>query len=356
MNQATDETRQQKKRYLFSILFLIVLIAATITVLLTKYKFNDLLIAIRNVNKWYFCIGILMMLIYIFFEGAATKRIFHSMNQKISLRDNFVYSAIDYYFCSVTPSASGGQPMVAYYMHKDHISISHASLTLLINTALFKIVLLLLSIFSLIFSYSFIFTNPLIAVLFFVGFVINVGLIYLCFLAAFRRDKVESIGKRLIFLFAKWHFIKDPLKSLRRFFHKMEEYQEGAALIRKNPKDFFLAMVYNLVQRISFFSILYFVYLSFLPVYPEISGYCYFHLFSIQILVTLCVDSLPIPGGVGISEYLYFLLLSPIFTQNDTDLVGSALIVTRIMNFYFPLLFTGLITIIKQILSMRKTN
>lgn len=108
-----------------------------------------------------------MIFIYIFFEGVAMKRIFKAMNIEVSSANNFVYSAIDYYFCAVTPSATGGQPMVAYYMAKDKISVTHSSLTLLINTALFKIVLLTLSIVAVFVCHEFVFSHPLIIVLYF---------------------------------------------------------------------------------------------------------------------------------------------------------------------------------------------
>lgn len=346
--------RPGKKKYVLSILFLIILIVITFIVIFTKYSIKELFDVIRNINIRYILFGILMIFIYIFFEGVAMKRIFKAMNIEVGVLDNFVYSSIDYYFCAVTPSATGGQPMVAYYMAKDNISVSHSSLTLLINTALFKIVLLTLSIAGLIICREFVFSHPVIISLYFLGFAINIGLILLCFMTAFKRNWVERGGKKLIMILNRLHICKNPISKIRKFQIKMDEYEQGAKLIKQNPKHFIVALGYNFVQRIVFFSISYFVYISFFKAYPEIKGFNYFELVSIQVLVALCVDSLPLPGGVGISEYLLILLLGSIYQQNGVDILPSAMILTRVFTFYIPLIVTGIIVVIKQISELRK--
>ena len=135
---------------------------------------------------------------------------------------------------------------------------------------------------------------------------------------------------------------------------KMDEYEAGAKLIKQNPNQFVIALLYNFIQRIAFFSISFFVYISFFKSYPEIKGFSYFDLVAIQVLVALCVDSLPLPGGVGISEYLYIILLGTVYQRNGVDILGSAMILTRVFNFYIPLIVTGIIVVIKQILELRK--
>lgn len=354
MEENTEVKRPGKKKYVLSILFLVVLVVATCIVIFTKYSIKELFQVVKNIDIKYIILGTLMIFIYIFFEGVAMKRIFKAMNIEVSSANNFVYSAIDYYFCAVTPSATGGQPMVAYYMAKDKISVTHSSLTLLINTALFKIVLLTLSIVAVFVCHEFVFSHPLIIVLYFLGFVINIGLILLCFMTAFKRNWVEKAGKKLIMLLVKLHLIKNPLTTVKKFKIKMDEYEAGAKLIKQNPKQFVIALLYNFIQRIAFFSISFFVYISFFKSYPEIKGFSYFDLVAIQVLVALCVDSLPLPGGVGISEYLYIILLGTVYQRNGVDILGSAMILTRVFNFYVPLIVTGIIVVIKQILELRK--
>ncbi len=356
MNETQEVKKPGKNKYILSIVFLIALIVATCVVIFTKFDIKEVWSVVKRVNILYILIGTMMIFVYVLFEGLAMKRVFKAMGINVSVKDNFAYSAIDYYFCAVTPSATGGQPIVAYYMSKDKISFSHSSLTLLLNTALFKIVLLVLSIIAICVCHEFVFSHPIIIVLYFIGFLINIFLILLCFMTAFKRDWVERLGKKLIIFLHKIHIIKKPVSSIRLFRGKMDEYEEGANLIKQNPKQFTIALIDNFVQRIALFSVGYFVYISFFKMYPEIKGFNYLELLSIQVLVSLCVDSLPLPGGVGISEVLYLLLLGSIYQQNGVDILASAMILTRVVSFYIPLIITGIIVVCKQIMVIRMSK
>ena len=350
------EKKKVKIKYILSILFLILLIVVTFVVLFTKYSFNELMMVIRVVDFKYVFIGVLMIFVYIYFEGVAMRELFKAQKIKVSRKANFLYSAIDYYFCSITPSCSGGQPMVAYYMKKDNINLTNSTLVLLINTALFKIVLIILSLISAICCHNLLFRYPILVVLFIIGLIINVFLITLCFLVAHKRVWVESVGVRFIFLLSKLHIIKNPITISKNFIRKMDNYEKGALLIRTNKKEFYLALLYNFIQRIAFFSISYFVYMAFKSKFVELSGYGFIELFSIQVIIALCVDSLPLPGGVGISEYLYVLVFGIVYEVGDSSFVASAMLLTRAINFYVPLIVTGIFVVVKQLINIKTHN
>lgn len=336
-------------KYVLSFLFLALLIGITFVVIFNKYEFKDIYNVIKSVDIKYVLIAITMILIYILFESCATKTILSSLGIKSSLFHNIEYSSVDYYFCAITPSASGGQPMVLYYMSKDRIPITHSSQTLLINTALFKIVLIILTLVSIIFSRSGLLNSNLLILLLVFGFVINAVIITVCFLGSFKNEWVERIGKRIILLLAKIKLVKHPLRLFRKFTTKMEEYAKGAELLRRNKLKFFFAFIFNMIQRVALFSIAYFIYLSFLKPYPQLKGFNYIDLFAIQVIIAMAVDSLPLPGGMGISEYLYSVSFETIYLLVDSHCVASAMLLTRAVSFYIPLILTSLIVVIKQI-------
>ncbi len=68
-------------------MFLVILFIITTVIPFWKYILSDLVLAIGSVNKWCLLIGIVMVLIFLFFEGAIMKKSFHSMNRKSSMRD-----------------------------------------------------------------------------------------------------------------------------------------------------------------------------------------------------------------------------------------------------------------------------
>ena len=351
-----DEPKKPKRlKYILSILFLVALIVATLIILFTKYDINEILKNLEGLDIKYIIIGIMLMFVYILFEGIAMKIILRALGERVSVWDNFVYSAIDYYFCAVTPSATGGQPMVAYYMKKDKVPLAKTTLVLLINTALFKIVLMTLSIIAVICCYEYVFDSVLMTVLFFLGFAINIFLVFMCFLGAFNRRGVEKLGNWLIIFLRRFRIVKKPLGARRLLRVKMDEYQEGGRLILKHKGHMALALGANFIQRLSMFAMSYCVYLAFLPILPaEYASFGFINLFAIQVIIALSVDSLPLPGGVGISEFLYLSLFGVIY--GTEMMVASAMMVTRAVSFYIPLIVTMLIFIGKHVSVLLKSR
>mgnify|MGYP002623717543 CR=1 FL=1 len=346
--------KRKNLKYVLSILFLIALVVTTIILLATRYNFGEMMEIVGSLNYWFLILGVAMIFIYILFEAIAMKILLKTINLNESLWHNVEYSAIDYFFCAVTPSATGGQPMVMYYMKKDGVPIAETTIILLMNTALFKIVLMILSIVALIAYPGYILATPLIAILFFLGFAFNLFIVIMCFLGAFKRRAVQNLMEKIIRLLHKMKIVKNLDLVLALVEEKMNDYEKAANLIKAHKGKFFLAFLANLIQRMAMFSMTYCVYLSFLRPYPDLVGHGYFEMMAIQVIIALSVDSLPFPGGVGISELLYIQLYEIIY---ETEImVGSVLIVTRALSFYIPLLVTMLIFIYKHISTMVKSS
>ena len=101
------EKSRKNKKYQWSILFLFLLIIITFSVIFLKYDIREIFECIQEVNYLWLGLGILMIFLYIYFEGVAMRQIFKTMEIQTTRRSNFMYSAIDYYFCAVTPSEIG---------------------------------------------------------------------------------------------------------------------------------------------------------------------------------------------------------------------------------------------------------
>ncbi len=346
-NTKKPKVKHKNLKYILSLVFLGALIAVTIIVLATRYNLGEVFEVIGTVDYTFLVLGVSMILLYIFFQGVATKLLFKTINRSVGLWPNVEYAAIDYYFSIITPSATGGQPMVMYYMKKDGISVAESPIILLMNTALYKIVLMLLSLIALIMYPNYVTSKPLLLGLFIFGFAFNFIIVFLCFLATFRRKSVQKLGELIIKLLHKMHIVKNYDLIMCLFNKKMDEYEQAANLIKQNKLKYFGAFMANLLQRVSFFMVSYFVYLSFCKPYPEIANFNFFNLMSIQIIIAISVDSLPFPGGVGISEILFIYLYE--FIYGTEALVLSAVMVTRALNFYIPLLITMSIFIYKHV-------
>lgn len=61
-----------------------------------------------------------------------------------------------FFFSSVTPSASGGDPMQMYYMKKDGLPLGHSALAILTEFSSFQFITIIFAIISFLFNYRFI--------------------------------------------------------------------------------------------------------------------------------------------------------------------------------------------------------
>ncbi len=334
--------KRVKKRYIFLILFMVLLITVTFIVLLKDYDLEELVEYIKNADKKYLLMAMAMPIIFLSLQSLSTQSIQRRLDCKNGFYNNLNYAAVDFYFCSITPCATGGQPLAIYYMSKDDIPISKSTIITLLNTATYKLVLIFLGIIALIFSRNLIFGSKIILpILFFIGLVINSGLCFLCFSGIYAHDIIFKLGCKIINLLHRFKIVKDLERTKANFEFKIKEYAKGGEFIKKNPLVFAEVFGYNLIQRVAFFSVAYFIYRAF--GYTE---YSFITLLCVQVIISIAVDSLPIPGGIGMSEGLLLVIYNKIY---ELSFIMPAMILTRFFGFYLCLLISGILIIINQI-------
>ena len=68
-------------------------------------------------------------------------------------------------------------------------------------------------------------------------------------------------------------------------------------------------------------------------------------------MISVAVDMLPLPGGMGISETLFLAIFEPIF---GPELVLPGMIVCRGISYYTQLLISGIMTGAAQVVFRKK--
>ena len=64
---------------------------------------------------------------------------------------------------------------------------------------------------------------------------------------------------------------------------------------------------------------------------------------TLQAMISVVVDMLPLPGGMGISENLFLQIFLPIF---GSALVLPGLVISRGISYYTQLLLSAVMTIV----------
>lgn len=328
--------QQSSKKYISSFLLLIGLMAITYCYIFKNCNFKMLASIIKEAKDGYLVIGLALMLVYIGFEGVNFHIIGHSLGYSFSYIRSFCYACIDIYFCGITPSATGGQPVLAYYMTKDGIQISKSSVMILVYTVVYKIVLLFLGIIVMMVHFDFVVQSKVTVVLFIIGIIVNVAMISICLMCMYSRKVVEAIVVNGIDLLSRLHIIKEPETKKTLFRSLLEDYHESAQFVKENWNVLGRMFLTTLAQRIAYFSVGYCVYRGF-----GLSGLGIQDIVALQVVISITVDSLPLPGAVGVSEGMFLLLYTKVY---GVHMIAPAMLLTRGINFYMMLLLTGAIT------------
>lgn len=340
---------KNKKKYIGSMLFLAALIALTFYFFLKDNSISQLANIMKTVNPFFMVIALLSMLGFVACEAVNTKTIMKSWGNRLNFFRCLKYAFVGFYFSSVTPSASGGQPMQIYYMTKDGLGLSYSSLNMLILVVVYQIVMLGYGLVMFFFKASFVMSQVKgLGILLIYGIVINLLLIIAIFAMIFSKTAVKRLLTWGIRLLCKIKLMKNPEKALEWADHQIAEYQKGAEHLRKNPMLFVKVFLMTILQMTCLFLVPFFVYRAF-----GLNEHSMFDILAAQSLLTIAVSSLPLPGAVGASESGFMMLFKLFFSSG---LLLPAMLLSRGISFYLMLLISGIVSIVAHIISRKRSS
>ena len=114
---------ENKKKMIFNVLFLFLVFAATIYGVFHGEDLSEIAEILKTVNSYWLLPGVACVIIFIWGESIIIFYMMHTLGIHLKKWKCFLFSSVGFFFSCITPSASGGQPMQAYYMKKKNISI-----------------------------------------------------------------------------------------------------------------------------------------------------------------------------------------------------------------------------------------
>lgn len=338
----------KKKKYLLNGLFLIALMCATFYFVLKDQEFDKLLYYISEANFAWLLVGLMLMLIFVSFESI----IIHYLMKSLSCAINFIhclkYSFVGFFVSAITPSATGGQPVQMYYMKSDGVPLTESSLVLMIVTIAYKAVLLLLAAVMLVVNSEFVMAHITgIEFIMIFGILVNIIVIGFLFLLVFRQSFAKKLVGNTILWLGRHGIVKNYHSKIKRIIASMSKYNQSAAYLKSHKKIIFNVFVITTIQRLSLFAITWAVYKAF-----GLSGVSAFEIITLQLIISLAVDNLPLPGGLGVSEGIFLLFFEEIFTEKY---LTAGLLISRGFNYYAIIIIGGIVTAIAQLTRKKHT-
>lgn len=337
-----------KKNILFGVALLALIIAATLYILGREFSFSALFSALRAADLRFVALGLFCMLVFLFGEGFNTRRALLLCGYRTRPLQLARYAAAGFFYSSITPSASGGQPAQLVYMKKDGIRLSGGSFSLLLVLLSFQTAAIFWGIVGLV---NFIATQGALAAeggwiwLFLLGACINVVEVILLVGMMFS-PQFSAFAARVICFVSEKMLRKE--NGRQRALRAMAEYRGAARLFRKRPLFFPKMVALSLLEMTAFHSIPYFAFRAL--GYTALS---WWRATCMQGMLFISVSSLPLPGAAGVTEGGFALLFSPFLGEMHA---GSAMLLSRTISFAFPLLFCGLCLLTCRAASLWRTG
>lgn len=327
-----------KKKKIVNAVFVLLVFALTIYSVFKGEDLGAVLKTILKVNPWYLLPGVLGVVVFIWGESI----IIHYMFGTLGIREKkwtcFLYSCVGFFFSAITPSASGGQPMQIYYMRKNKIPVPVSTLVLMIVTITYKSVLVAVGLFVAFFQRGFVhkYLEGILPV-----FYLGVGLNVVCCIAmsilAFHPALAKGIMMWCLKILERIHIMKHKPERTLKLESSMDQYNATAAYLRSHARVMVNVLLITFFQRFALFFVTWFVYRAF-----GLRGAHIYDVVMLQAVVSVSVDMLPLPGGMGISENLFLIIFKGIFAAG---LLLPGMVLSRGIAYYVQLLLSAGMTL-----------
>ena len=354
--------KPSKEKLIMWVLVFLALAGLTVRFLHREYSLASVLSSIKEADPIWLLPGVGAMALFFVCEGANIGRSLRLVGHNISRTDEIRYAMAGFFFSSITPSASGGQPMQLYFMHKDRLPLSHSSLALLTELTSFQAAAATLALAGLVCQRGSvlaagsgmgasagastaagagaglaaaggILTTAVLAAGILISAAVLVFLLFMIFSPSAARIAISPV------LWLTDKINPQNAATVRiRLLRGICEYRRAALYITKNPCAIAKIFLTSVIQLLACFSITFCVCRSL-----GISGLSWANITLCQAALYVAVSTLPLPGAVGVTEGGFAVIFASLIPP---ELMGVAIILSRFISFALPLVASGIGTLL----------
>lgn len=330
----------EKKRWkkILNAVFVVAIFAVTMITVFRGENFREVLYFLTTAEPEFVFPSIALVILFILGESVIICYLFRTLGIKAGFFRCALYSFIGFFYSCVTPSASGGQPMQVIAMKKDKIPVTSSTVVLAIVTITYKLVLVISGLVVLMIRPESVmkYLEPVETIMY-VGLVLNVVCIAILLNLVFYPRSFRSCAEWGLSLWNRLRPPKHPEKQRERLENILSQY-DGTAEYFKNHKHVIIhVLLISLVQRYLLFFITWLTYCAF-----ELSGEGMPVIVTLQAMISVASDMLPLPGGMGVSENLFVVIFEPVFGE---DLVLPGMVISRGISYYSQMIISGIMTL-----------
>lgn len=319
-----------------------VLLGWTIYTVLREQTPGQLAYALLHADWRFLLLGLGLSGFFVALEAGASFVILRALGSPQPYQRCLLYSCTGFFFSNVTPSASGGQPAQIYRMSKDGVPVVRGGIDMLLVTIAYQTAAVIFGIAALAVCPDLAeVLGGKVGVLLGIGLTVfiamDVGMILFLFLPGpIRRAGLWGIG-----VLCRVRPAMDRKSLEDGLGEQLEHYSRGARLIRTSPALLPAVLALIAGQLACSYTVPWIICLSF-----HVPGASFAQVFALQALCAVAVGYLPLPGSAGAAENVFLRAFTHIF---GAGLVAPAMILSRCVSCYLPLIVTGTVTAVSHI-------
>ena len=332
------EKQVNKKSIKKYIVLFILLAVFVLFVILKGADMESVWKAMKNADSKWLVAGFALAAVFNVAEGINIRMVLKSFGYRVTFGQGMKYAYIGYFFSSVTPSATGGQPLQLYAMNKDKIHVAHGTMALLTELTSFQIAAFFMENIAAFWIFSGrMRLNKIMLILAVLGYIMN-----LLFITALVVVIISERLKKKIVNIIRFFVLKLPIRQKEKINGKIDDvlgdFESCKDFFKNDPGLAMKVVVVSMIQIICWFSIPWSVYHA-----MGETGSSFGNLVLHQIILYMTTALLPFPGAEGISEFSFVKLFAGIFTSVP---VAAVVLVNRGISFYFLLILSGVLSIL----------
>ena len=310
---------------------------------------GDAWTALRSADPKWILAAIGSWCVFMTFEAMGLHVFFHQQRIKIKFRVSLLVALIGSFYSSVTPAATGGQPMQVLALKKRGIPAGISSSGLAVKFFTFQTALLTMGGLLWI-------LNPGIVQMcidqakwiVFAGFLLNGLSVVAVILLAINKNIVRGIITLVIRAAKALHLVKDVSRLTSKADAAISDFHASVDYLTHHPIRLFHLYLLSCLQVLGLMSIVYCVYRAL-----GLKQYGYFDILTLQFLLYIAASFTPLPGASGAQEGGFYIFFQQVF---PADKLVGALLLWRFFTYYFTLIVGLSAVIIDSAWSMRHAS
>ena len=320
-------------------LVLVIILFAFVLYISFKDNYMEIINTLSNVKILWLIIGILFVFLSKYFIGLITYYLARKEKKDSSLL-KMVHIALIYpFFAGITPSAVGGESFEIFYLKQTGISYGKSSNIAIQKFILYQISLVIIDTIAVILN---MFTNiipdtSLVGSSITINFIVNIAILVFCYLVTYYKKFNHFLVEKGVLFLYKIRLIKDIEKTKITVDNYLDNFNEGAADLRRDKKLFVKLIGLSIVSYI-------FLMLAAWPIAISlnITNISIIDLFILATYAKMMCLLIVTPGNSGAAEYCFIYLFTGLIAE---DGIMAYMLIWRFVTYYIPLLLGGVLDI-----------